>query len=91
MGRFRNRIIMETPGATKTENFVQHWLTLGSQIVKLPIQHIWIDYDREADVLYLSFRKPQRATKTIETDDELLIRKEGNKIVGITILNASTR
>lgn len=75
----------------KTENFVKHWLTLASHIVKLPVQQIWIDYDKEANVLYLSFRKPQRATKTIETDDDLLIRKDGNKIVGITILNASTR
>lgn len=82
---------METTVAPKSESFVQHWLTLAAHIVKLPIQHIWIDYDREADVLYLSFRKPQRATKTIETDDDLLIRKEGNNIVGITILNASTR
>ncbi len=60
-------------------------------MVKLSFEHMWIDYDREADVLYLSFRKPQRATKTIETDDDVLIRKDGNKIVGITILNASTR
>jgi uncharacterized protein YuzE len=52
---------------------------------------MWIDYDREADVLYLSFRKPQRATKTIETDDDILIRKDDDKIVGITILNASSR
>ena len=82
---------METTIAPKSESFVQHWLTLAAHIVKLPIQHIWIDYDREADVLYLSFRKPQRATKTIETIDDLLIRKDGNTIVGITILNASTR
>ncbi len=52
---------------------------------------MWIDYDKEADVLYLSFRKPQRATKTIEADDDILIRKDGNTIVGITILNASAR
>ena len=52
---------------------------------------IWIDYDREADVLYLNFRKPQRATETIETDDDILIRKDDDKIVGITILNASSR
>lgn len=82
---------MKTPATTKTESFVQQWQTLASHIVKLPIHHIWIDYDREADVLYLSFRKPQQATKTIETDDDLLIRKEGNKIFGITILNASTK
>lgn len=29
---------------------------------------IWVDYDKEADVLYLSFRKPQRARKTLETE-----------------------
>ncbi len=58
---------------------------------RYPLKHMRIDYDREADVLYLSFRKPQSATKTIETDDDILIRKDGNKIVGITILNASTR
>ena len=45
----------------------------------------------EADVLYMSFRKPQRATTTIETDDDILIREDGNSIVGLTILNASTR
>ncbi len=52
---------------------------------------MWIDYDREADVLYLSLRKPQRATKTIETDEDVLVRKGGNKIVGVTIRNAGSR
>lgn len=66
-------------------------LSLTSDIVKLPLEHMWIDYDKEADVLYLSFRKPQRATKTIEAGDDILIRKDGNKIVGLTILNASSR
>lgn len=62
-----------------------------TNIVKLPVEQVWIDYDREADVLYLSFRRPQRAKQTIETDDDILIRKDGQQIVGITILNASTR
>ena len=52
---------------------------------------IWVDYDKEADVLYLSFRKPQRAKNTVETDDDVLIRTDGEQIVGITILNASSR
>ncbi len=75
----------------KTEAFIRSCIAIASDIVKLPLEHIWIDYDREADVLYLSFRKPQRATKTIETDDDILIRKDNNMIVGITILNASSR
>ena len=42
-------------------------------------------------MLYLSFRKPQRAKKTVETDDDILIRTDGDEIVGITILDASAR
>ncbi len=75
----------------KEAKIIQTCLELSSDIIKLPIEHIWIDYDKEADVLYLSFRKPQRAKKTVETDDDILIRKDGDKIVGITILNASNR
>ncbi len=75
----------------RKQNFIKNCLSLATNIVKLPLEHMWIDYDREADVLYLSFRRPQRATKTIEADEDILIRKDGNKIVGLTILNASSR
>lgn len=60
-------------------------------MVSHSVERIWIDYDKEADVLYLSFRRPQRAKETVETDDDILIRKDGKEIVGITILHASTR
>ena len=75
----------------KKDTMVQTCLGLSSDIIKLMVEHIWIDYDREADVLYLSFRKPQKAKKTVETDNDILIRKDGNRIVGITILNARAR
>jgi len=26
---------------------------------------VWIDYDKEADVMYMSFRKPQRARNSL--------------------------
>jgi len=70
---------------------IQTCLGLSSDLVKLSVKHIWVDYDKEADVLYLSFRKPQRAKNTVETDDAVLIRTDGKQIVGITILNASSR
>ena len=70
---------------------IQRCLGLSSDLTKLPVKHIWVDYDQEADVLYLTFRKPQRAKKTVETDDDVLIRTDGDQIVGITILNASSR
>jgi len=82
---------MATMSAKKTTDFINKCIEMTSEMVKLPTPHMWLDYDKEADVLYVSFRKPQRATKTIETDDDILIRKDGKEIVGLTILNASTR
>lgn len=53
-----------------------------------PSDQIWIDYDREADVLYINFERPQRATDSV-LKDNVLIRKRNGKIIGVTILNAS--
>ena len=75
----------------KSGEIIKTCLGLSTDIIKLPTEHIWVDYDKEADVLYLSFSKPQRAKKTLEIDNDILIRKDREKIVGITILNASTR
>jgi len=75
----------------KTEDFIRKCMAIASDMVKLPTRHVWLDYDKEADVLYMSFRKPQRATKTIETDKDILIRKYGKEIVGLTIMNVSSR
>jgi uncharacterized protein YuzE len=57
-------------------------------IRRYPSDHIWIDYDREADVLYINLEKPQRATDSI-LKDNVLIRKRNGKIIGLTILNVS--
>lgn len=50
---------------------------------------LFVDYDKEADVLYVSFGKPQKADDAIQGKDGIIKRKKGNKIVGLTILNAS--
>ncbi|MBW1745724.1 MAG: DUF2283 domain-containing protein [Deltaproteobacteria bacterium] len=76
---------------TANKEIIDSCLGLLSELAKLPVKHIWVDYDEDADVLYLSFRKPQRAKKTVERDDDILIRTDGDKIVGITILDASSR
>ena len=73
------------------KKMIDSCLGLSSKLTKVPAKQIWVDYDKEADVLYLSFRKPQRAKNTVETDDDVLIRTDGDQIVGITILNAGSR
>ena len=58
----------------------------------LPAGRVWIDYDQEADVLYVSLRRPQKATDTELLEDEgMLLRYRGKELVGITILEASKR
>lgn len=77
--------------AQKIEDFVGRCVALAMEMLKLPARQMWLDYDKEADVLYVSFRKPQRATETVELDDGILVRKDGKDIVGLTIMNASSR
>jgi uncharacterized protein YuzE len=51
-----------------------------------------LDYDAEADVLYISFKDPQKATETVEADGGgILLRYRGKELVGITVLDASKR
>jgi uncharacterized protein YuzE len=59
--------------------------------IHLPFRRVWADYDDEADVLYLSFRRPQRATDRELLDVGLIIHRSAKQIVGVTILEASTR
>lgn len=58
---------------------------------EFPASRYWVDYDREADVLYISFAHPQQATDTDMTDEGFLLRYRDNRIVGVTVLDASTR
>jgi len=57
-------------------------------ILKISQPHLGIDYDLEADVLYISFQKPQQANDSKMVDDTIINYRD-KKIVGITILNAS--
>jgi uncharacterized protein YuzE len=52
---------------------------------------VWIDYDEAADVLYLSFERPQDATNSRMRDDGVLLNYRGRKLVGVTIFEASKR
>lgn len=59
------------------------------QLAQYGDDKLFIDYDKEADVLYVSFGKPQIAETAIQGKDGIIRRKKGNKIVGLTVLNAS--
>ena len=65
--------------------------TLVHELLRLPSRQVWADYDAEADVLYVSFRKPQRADDTVMEDDGNLYHYAGETLVGVSILNASRK
>lgn len=59
-------------------------------LLRLPSRQFWVDYDTTADVLYVSFARPQQATDTRAVGDHLLLRYRGRRLVGVTILHTST-
>ena len=61
------------------------------RLLDFPAKQMWIDYDAEADVLYLSFCNPQRATDSELRDDGIIVHRRGKKVVGLTIQDASSR
>jgi uncharacterized protein YuzE len=70
---------------------VKRILELVPELVGMPYPRMWTTYDREADVLYINFKKPSHADDSELTDDDIIIRYEQGDVVGITILNASKR
>ncbi|HEV8713110.1 MAG TPA: DUF2283 domain-containing protein [Candidatus Binatia bacterium] len=70
---------------------VQEYLKLLPVVKQAPQGSLWSSYDAEADVLYINFKKPSRATDSELTDDDVIIRYEDGEIIGLTILHASER
>ena len=60
-------------------------------IKKVGAKHLWFDFDEEADVLYVSLERPQRATDTDILEDGVFLRLRGKNVVGITITNISKK
>jgi uncharacterized protein YuzE len=67
------------------------YLKLAATILKSPGKLLWTRYDEEADVLYINFRKPARATDSELTDDDVIVRYDVDDIIGLTILHARNR
>ncbi len=70
------------------EQTIKQFYPLISNILKLPERKLWTDYDKEADVLYVTFGQPQKADDTLPMEKGILVRKRSGKIIGFTILNA---
>jgi uncharacterized protein YuzE len=50
---------------------------------------MWLDYDEEADVLYIHFADEADSTHSEMREDGVILDYKGNNLVGVTILEAS--
>ena len=72
-------------------NNLHHYLALIPTLRHSPSGNIRSSYDERGDVLYINFRDSRPATDSELTDDDVILRYDGNDLIGITILHASKR
>ena len=68
---------------------IDRYVQLIPAVKRSPKHYLWSSYDAEADVLYVNFKKTSHADDSELTDDDVIIRYEQGKVIGLTILNAS--
>ena len=73
------------------KNSMSHLLKAVAHLVQLPKTHMWLDYDEQADVLYLHFEDQPVSTRSQMRDDGVILDYRGRRLVGVTILEASQR
>lgn len=71
------------------QRIIKQFYPLINNLIRLPERKVWTDYDREADVLYISFGKPQAASDSVPGEQGIIVRKKGKRIIGFTVLAAS--
>ena len=70
---------------------IQEYVRLIPAVKHSPGGYLWSSYDAEADVLYINFKKPSYATDSEVTSDDVILRYEGEQVIGLAILHASKR
>lgn len=70
---------------------IQNYLRFLPTVKDAPQRSVWLTYDQEADVMYVNFQKPSVATDSELTDDDVIIRYDGDEVIGFTVLHASQR
>lgn len=69
---------------------VKDYLMLIPMLKSMAAVEMHTSYDAEADTLYVSFGPPRAATDSEMTDEDMIVRYEGDQVIGVTILHASS-
>ena len=70
---------------------IQDYVKLIPAVNRAPQHAVWLTYDAEADTLDVNYKKPSFATDSEMTDEDVIIRYEGEDVIGFTVLHASKR
>ena len=70
---------------------IQDYLKLLPRLKQSRDGLVWLTYDGGADTLYVNYKKPSHASDSELMDDDVIVRYEGDEVVGFTILHASQR
>lgn len=70
---------------------IEEYLKLVPAVKKSPQHSLWLSYDPQADTLYVNFKKPSHATDSELGEDDVIVRYEGDEVIGFTVLHASKR
>jgi uncharacterized protein YuzE len=73
------------------QSSLDHLLRAVANFIKLPATKLWLDYDAEADVLYVHFEEKPSSTHSEMREDGILLDYRDNQLVGLTVLEASHR
>ena len=73
------------------EKSIGDLLQAVAHLVRLPKRQMWLDYDAEADVLYLHFTDKPSATHSEMRNDGIVLDFKEDELVGLTVLEASQR
>ncbi len=49
------------------------------------VEELDVDYDKEADVLYISFGPPKAASDSTILNNDIILHYKGDRIIGITV------
>lgn len=73
------------------ERDISHLLGAVSHLVRLPKPQMWLDYDADADVLYVHFVEKPSSTHSDMRADGVILDYQEDRLVGLTVLEASQR
>ncbi|RKU12931.1 hypothetical protein C6502_05105 [Candidatus Poribacteria bacterium] len=73
------------------EKNIIHLLQAASHLVRFAKKQMWLDYDEEVDVLYLHFESLPASNHSEMREDGIILDYNDDRLVGITILDASKR